>query len=100
MAVRKLLLSVQFNGTAPAPSDARSSLSLFLDDEVAGCSAIADIVRIQRYNGSPELLEVVINTQSCYIGQIVLDYVAACSTAFSSINKVPSPAALGGIAPA
>ena len=70
--VCKRLCCMQFNGTAPAPNEARSSLSIFLDEGVAGCSATAEIVRVQRVNDTPELLEVLISTQTCYIGGIVL----------------------------
>lgn len=98
--VPSLVLLVQFNGTAPVPNEARLSLSIRIDEEVPGCPATAEIVRVQRVNETSELLEVLIRTDSCYVGEIVLDYVVACSQAFSSITKVQSAAEMRGITPA
>lgn len=91
------LLSVQFNSNAPAPIDTRPSLSILSDELSSSCPAAAEIVRIQRVSNTPDLLEVLIRTQSCYVGQVVLEYAAACSVGSSAVEKVQSAAEVRGV---
>jgi hypothetical protein len=89
---------VQFNGTAPVPSEARNSI--YVSNEVqVGCDANVDIVRVQRVIDSPALLEVMISTQPCYIGELVFLWGFSCGSSQTAVQKVQSAAEIRGVGP-